>query len=109
MPKVEKENDSYKVNPKEKTEQKIPLNKIVLPTTFAKIDKYLILDPTKREEKFADVIFTISRSEEGIHGVQKSKYGYLTKEEIEKMLEVSKKKFEELKRVVEEAKEKFNL
>ncbi|MEO2154174.1 MAG: exosome complex protein Rrp42 [Nanoarchaeota archaeon] len=100
LPKIEKENETYKVNPKEKTKRVIPLTKIVLPITLAKINNSIIVDPTKKEEKFADLLLTISREEEFIHGLQKSKYGSINYEEIKRALELSRKKFKELKEIV---------
>ncbi len=100
FPKLEKVGDKYKINYKEKTNEKIPITKLVLPITFAKIGDYLVLDPTKEEEEVADVVFTIGREEDFIYSLQKSKEGFLIKEDIEKALKVSKEKFKELKEII---------
>lgn len=97
FPKIEKDGEKYKINYKEKTNEKLPLNKMVLPITFAKIENYLLVDPNKTENDLAEVIFTISRDENNIYSLQKSKDGVLYFRDIEKIIKISKQKFDELK------------
>jgi exosome complex component RRP42 len=100
FPKLEKVEEKYRINYKERTNEKLPITKLVLPITFAKIGDYLILDPNKEEEEVADVIFTIGRDRNFVYSLQKSRDGFLTKEDVEKALEISKRKFEELEKII---------
>ncbi len=87
------ENDKYVLNYKKKTNKFLPVNKIVLPFTFAKIGNHLVIDPSKEEELLADVIFVVGRDNNYIYSLQKSKEGVLKKEDIQTALLVSKEKY----------------
>ncbi len=89
-----------KVDYHELTDEKLPIKHIVLPTTVFKIDKYLFIDPIVEEFELAEARLTLTRRDDGkICAIQKGGDYPLKKEDIEKMLVLSKEKFEELLKI----------
>ncbi|BBL45336.1 exosome complex component Rrp42 [Nanobdella aerobiophila] len=91
FPKLEKENDKYIINYKEKTDKRLPLNenKIPIMVTFAKIDNKFILDPNKYEEEAADFIIHIGLTD-NINALQTRKSGSISLEEFDYLLNKAK-------------------
>ncbi len=91
-----------RVDYEKKTKNKLPLDKEILPIsfTFYKLENSLYLDPTREEAEAGDtkIIFGISKLKEEymINSCQKGLEIPFTKEEIEKMLEILPKKYEEV-------------
>ncbi|PIN69019.1 RNA-binding protein [Candidatus Woesearchaeota archaeon CG11_big_fil_rev_8_21_14_0_20_43_8] len=98
LPKVE---DNL-VNYKEKTDEKLPLQKLPIGVTVLKVGNEFIVDPTSEEEKMADSRLTITSMEDGhICAMQKGGDAQITAEDVEKMVELSIKKSAELRRLLE--------
>jgi len=92
FPELIKEGDTYTINPKKKTDRKLPLdeNKIPLSFTFAKIRDKILLDPNLYEEEAADAIINIGLTDV-IHSVQFIKSSPISLEEIDNLIEVAEK------------------
>ena len=91
-----------KIDYDKKTKEKLPLSKEMGPFsfTFYKLGNSLLLDPTREEAEACDVrvTFGLSSYNKGymINSCQKSGRTPFTQEEIEKMMEILPKKFEEV-------------
>ena len=85
-----------------KSTQKLPLSKQIKPLSFSffKLVNSIILDPTREEEEACDMRITFGISEWNGHPMtnscQKRGEATVTPEEIEKMMEILPKKFEEI-------------
>jgi exosome complex component RRP42 len=91
FPELIKENGEYKINPKNKTNKKLPLNKnIPVMVSFAKIDDKFIVDPNKYEEEAADMIIHIGLSDK-INALQTRKSGSISLEEFNNLLSEAEK------------------
>jgi exosome complex component RRP42 len=95
-----------RVNYKQRTKNKLPLSKETLPITFTfhKFDDSLILHPTREEAEACDtkVNFGVSKfnGKFMINSCQKSMETPFKKEELEKIMEVLPKKYEEVMKKV---------
>ncbi len=79
---------------------KVELKHYPIATTFAKIDKYLLCDPTREEMLAADTKITITTTQNGqIAAIQKGK-GSLTKDEVLQAVDIAFKKGDELRKYV---------
>ncbi len=91
-----------KIDYEKKSSKKLPLSKEVYPLSFSffKIGDSIILDPTREEEEASDTRITFGISKrEGEHMVnscQKKGEKPFTTEEMEKMMEILPKKFDEI-------------
>lgn len=93
-----------KIDYEKEPKKSLPLSKETMPIalTFYKLGEHLILDPTREEQEACDVRLTFGASyrdgELMINSAQKSGGGEATfsQEEIEKIISVYPKKFEEL-------------
>lgn len=86
---------------KHRTNKSIPLNaNIPLSISFFKLDNSVYLDPTREEEEASDVRITFGISnwngKHMVHACQKSGNLYLTQSEIESIMPVLVKKYDEL-------------
>jgi len=96
------------------TDKKLPLNleNMSLTMTFFKIGDKLLIDPTREEEDSTDGRITMEVSkpdkDEMINAMQKGGNATFTIEEVETMVEESKKMFKKLKTLVDEAAEGFD-
>jgi exosome complex component RRP42 len=97
FPKVE---DDGKVNYKELTKDPLPLSKKdPLSVTVYKIGDTCIIDPTTEEEKVIDARLTVATTNEGnICAMQKGGDKPLSIEDITKMVDLSYKKCDELRK-----------
>ncbi|HIP90284.1 MAG TPA: exosome complex protein Rrp42 [Candidatus Nanopusillus sp.] len=102
FPELEKVEDTYRVNPKVKTEKILPLNmdKIPLTFSFAKINDKLILDPNKYEEESANMLVHIGISEKGIHGVQTRRSGTIKLEEFMELVSWAYDLYPKIKKIL---------
>ncbi len=79
---------------------KLNLKHFPLATTLAKIDKYLLADPTREEMLAADAKITIATTQDGrIAAMQKGK-GAFTKDEVLEAVDIAFKKGAELRKYV---------
>ncbi len=82
---------------------KMPLRRVPVETTFAKIGDTLLLDPVLDEEKAADVRLTIATTDDGyICASQKGGSGALTVEEIEMIIDKSFEKGDFLRGILKD-------
>lgn len=90
-----------RVDYKKRTKNKLPLDKDILPLsfTFYKLENSLFLDPTREESEACDAKITFGISKwKGQYMVNSCQKGWettLTKEEIEEMMKILPKKYEE--------------
>ena len=91
-----------KIDHEKKATKKLPLHKDVIPisVSFYKLGDSIIVDPTREEEEACEarITFGISMMKDDymIHSCQKNGEIPLTKAEIDKMMDVISKKFDEL-------------
>ncbi|AMM54624.1 exosome complex protein Rrp42 [Pyrococcus kukulkanii] len=106
VPKVEYNEETGEVKVLEDKEP-LPVEKIPIPVTFAKIGSVLVVDPNLEEEQVMDGKLTITTDETGhISAVQKSEAGAFKLEEVMYAVETAFKKAEYIRKLVIEAVEK---
>ncbi len=89
----------------ETTNKGLELKKIPIPVTIYKYGDHLLIDPTHDEEIVADARLTVTTVSSGdICALQKAGEGRITTQDVEKMVELSLKKGEELRKVLEKTK-----
>lgn len=89
--------DGESIDYKKLTEEKLPIKKLPITITVAKIDNYFIIDPNSEEEKLIEARLTIGVTKEGrICAIQKGGTGLLSIEEVEKMIELAVDKSKEI-------------
>ena len=82
-------------------EGKLKIDKYPVTTTFAKIDKHIVLDPSIDEESAMDCRFSIGTIEGYVTSMQKGGgSGTLTKEDVLKLIDISFEKSKELRKHV---------
>lgn len=93
--------DNDKVDYKERTNKKLPLQKLALSCTIVKIGNHFIVDPTLDEEALIDSRLTVGVLEDGtICSLQKGENTGLTQEDIEKMIDLAVTKTKELRKAL---------
>lgn len=81
--------------------EKLPVKRIPIPVTLAKIGGNLVVDPNFEEEQVMDGKITITTDENGyISAVQKSEGGSFKLEEVVYAVDLAYKKAEEVRKVV---------
>ena len=91
--------DGEKVDYKQKTDKKLPLEKTPIAVTVIKIGDKFIVDPDIEEEKVIDARLTVSSIEDGtLCAMQKGGDFPLTIEDIDKMLDIGIEKGKELRK-----------
>jgi exosome complex component RRP42 len=99
MPEID---ENGKIDYEKKTKNKLPLSKETAPISFSffKLGDSIILDPTREEEEACDTRITFGVSEWNkqlmLNSCQKKGELPLTRAEIEKIMEIIPKKFEEI-------------
>mgnify|MGYP001564757580 FL=1 len=94
--------ENFRINYEKKTDNKLPLSEETYPLSFSffKLGDFIILDPTREEEEACDTRLTFGISllnkEHLINSCQKKGEIPFTSKEIEKMMEIIPKKFDEL-------------
>lgn len=86
----------------ERTEP-LKINRIAASTTFAKVDKTILLDPNIHEENAASARVTIANDGSVVRAMQKGLGGSFSPKEIESLVDVSLSKYDELRKIVEQA------
>jgi len=82
----------------------LELSHYPLSVTLAKLNDYLMVDPTLDEEEFAQTELTISAIEDGrISSMQKVLSGPLTQEDVVRAVSIARHKTEELRNLIFEA------
>lgn len=94
--------------------RELPIEKMVVTATIAKIADYYVVDPTDEEESVADSRLAISFVRDGtIAGIQKTGEGALTEKDIDEMIELAwntaQKYFEKVEKAVSEYKRKTGM
>ncbi len=80
----------------------LPIQDLAISTTFAKIDNYIVVDPTWEEESVMEARLTVVFDKEGnICAVQKGGNGALLVDDVFKIVDLAKPKSEEIRKVVE--------
>jgi len=93
------EYDGTELNYKKKTDKKLPLDKLPVPVTVFKIGDELLIDPLRAEEKAYDARLTVTTMQDGqLCAMQKGGESPLTREEINKMVELGIAKGNELRK-----------
>ncbi|AFK23015.1 putative exosome complex RNA-binding protein Rrp42 [Pyrococcus sp. ST04] len=106
VPKVRYNEETEEVEILEEKEP-LPVEKIPVPVTFAKIGNTLVVDPSLEEEQVMDGRLTITTDETGhISAVQKSEGGAFKLEEVMYAVETAFKKAEYIRNLIVEAVEK---
>ena len=102
FPEVEEKNGEYIVNPKVKTNKKIPLEISRLPTSisFAKIGSRYVIDPIKLEEESADLLIHFGLSDHGIHGIQTRKSGTISEEDFLNLVDSAEDFHKNIKKIL---------
>lgn len=91
--------DEDKVEHKEFTKEKLPLNKMPVLCTFGKINDSLVADMTLREYKACDSRLSVATLENGtICAMQKGMEGLFTQKEILSLVSTAKKLGKELRK-----------
>jgi len=101
FPELIREGDKYIINPKKKTDKKLPINEDNPPLsfTFAKIGSKIVLDPILYEEEAADAIINIGLTNK-IHNIQFIKSNPISLEEIDNMIEVAENNRKKLLKII---------
>lgn len=89
MPKLEKKEDGLKVV-KGEFHGKLPVDRLPILTTFAKIGDKILLDPDQAEEKAMEARLSVATTEDGyISALQKGGRGHFSEKEVNGMLETA--------------------
>ncbi|MHC1605085.1 MAG: exosome complex protein Rrp42 [Candidatus Methanofastidiosia archaeon] len=98
MPKIDEEG-----NPTEEMEQ-LPVGKVPIPCTFAKIGGKLLIDPQLDEENIMDSRITITTDDDGnIVAMQKGEGGSFKLEEIMEAVKISKTEGQKIRDMIKKA------
>ena len=91
--------DGEKIDYKDKTDKKLPLEKMPIAVTVIKIGDKFIVDPGTEEERAIDARLTVSSIEDGtLCAMQKGGDFPLTVDDIDKMLDIGIEKGKELRK-----------
>jgi exosome complex component RRP42 len=91
--------DGLKVDYKDLTKEKLPITKTPVSITVLKIGNHLLVDPTNEEEEFIDGRLTVATTEKGeICAMQKGGTAPLSSEDVVKMIDLAKKKANEIRK-----------
>ena len=103
IPKIEYDEESGEVKILDEYEP-LPVRRVPIPVTFAKIGNNIVVDPNLDEERVMDGRLTITTDETGhISAVQKGEGGAFKLEEVMYAVDTAFKKAEEIRKVVLEA------
>jgi exosome complex component RRP42 len=90
-----------KVDVKNMTDKKLPINEIPIPVTVVKIGDNFLLDPVESEEEVLDARLTVTVMEDGrLCALQKGGDSPLTTEDIKKMFDLALKKAADLRELI---------
>jgi len=86
----------------------LPINHKVVTVTIGKLKDVLLVDPDLEEESVLDTKLVVAVSDDGrIAGMQKSGMGYLTKDEVLRIIDLALRKGKEIIGIVEEYVNKY--
>lgn len=92
------------VDYKSKTDKKLPILKEPIAVTVGKINKALIMDPTREEEEAFDARLTVAMDEKGtISALQKGGYAPLTVKEVDQIIDLASEKSKFLREALNNA------
>lgn len=80
--------------------RKIELKRLPIATSLVKIDKYILVDPTREETFAADTTITISTTQDGHLAAMQKGNGALTKDELFEAVDIAFKKGAELRKYI---------
>ncbi len=81
----------------------LPINRKVVTVTAGKIGGVILLDPDLEEESVLETKLVVAVSDDGrIAGIQKTGMGYLTKDEVLRIMDLALRKGQELIKIVED-------
>ena len=93
--------DGEKIDYKQKTENKLELEKVPIAITVIKMGNSFVVDPDTEEEKVIDARLTVSSTEDGhLCALQKGGDYPLSISDIDKMLDIGLEKAKELRKYV---------
>ena len=100
VPKIEKDGT---IN-RDASEGSLPVTEIPVPVSVGNINGTIVLDMTKKEEKCADAVMTITTKKDGnFCAMQKAGPSALTEEQILKIADLSKKEGAKIRSMIEKA------
>lgn len=82
-------------------EGELPITKKPITVTHAKIGDHLVVDPTLDEGYASDARLTVTTSEDSIHSMQKSGFGFFTSDEVSQAIDTSFKLGKEIREKIE--------
>ncbi len=98
MPKLDKE---YNVI-KGETSGNLVLDKLPVMTTYSKVSNKIILDPDLNEDYATEARLSITLDDNlNICALQKGEKGFFTLEELKEIIKTSKKKYKEIRKIIE--------
>ena len=97
IPKYDQENEE--IIYAEKTDP-LPVRKVPIPFTFAKIGGKILLDPCKEEEEAMDARITVTIANEKICAMQKGHGGFFTSDEIKNVIKIATEKYKYVKEIL---------
>ncbi|HDN76140.1 MAG TPA: exosome complex protein Rrp42 [Acidilobales archaeon] len=108
MPKAEVTNEGEVKVDKSTHVGPLPINHKVVTVTIGKLKDVLLVDPDLEEESVLDTKLVVAVSDDGrIAGMQKSGMGYLTKDEVLRIIDLALRKGKEIIGIVEEYVNKY--
>ncbi|MFA5077113.1 MAG: exosome complex protein Rrp42 [Candidatus Micrarchaeia archaeon] len=78
----------------------LPLKHFPISTTIAKIDKYLLVDPSKEENLVADSTLTITTTQTGLLASMQKTKGAMSRDEVLQAVDIAFKKGDELRKYI---------
>jgi len=78
----------------------LPITKLPISFTFAKIGSGIVLDPILDEEFAMDTRFTVGTSGKELHAMQKGESGAFKPDEISMMVDKAMKKYKDVKKLI---------
>lgn len=78
----------------------LPLTKIPLSFTFAKIGSSIVIDPILDEEYAMDARLTVTTADKAIHAMQKGETGAMSSKEIDDMVDRSMSYYNKVKKLI---------
>ncbi len=97
IPKYDQENDEVIYT--ERTDS-LPVKKIPIPFTFAKIGDKILIDPCKEEEEAMDARITVTVVDDKICAMQKGHGGFFSEEEVKTTINMAIEKYRQVKNIL---------
>lgn len=97
IPKYDQENDEIIYT--EKTDP-LPIRKIPIPFTFAKIGGKILIDPCKEEEEAMEARITVTIVDGKICAMQKGYGGFFSSDEIKNIIKTAMEKYNQVRKIL---------